>query len=114
MVRWSEMSRALALCCLTLTACASPAVPTTDGGGGAATCTGATTPCNGACVDTQRSVENCGTCGRACAPGEVCQAGSCALFCAGGTTRCGDACADTDVDPMNCGRCGVACAAGQV
>jgi hypothetical protein len=98
------MSRAPALFCLTLAACASPAVPATDLGGGA--------PCSG--IDLQRSVENCGACGHACAPGEVCQAGACTLFCAGGTTRCGDACVDTDVDPMSCGGCGVRCADGQV
>jgi hypothetical protein len=51
-------------------------------------------------------------CGKACAEGEACVAGSCALNCVGGTTACGDKCVDTQNDPANCGACDTACGSG--
>ncbi len=33
--------------------------------------------CNGACVDVQSDVKNCGTCGNECMPGIPCQSGMC-------------------------------------
>jgi len=74
-------------------------------------CTGTTTACSEACVDTRTDFDNCGTCGRQCLPGQVCSSGSCALTCSGGTSKCGAACVDEQVDPRNCGTCGKACAA---
>lgn len=56
---------------------------------------------------------NCGQCGRKCAPGVPCVnspvAGITCLECPIGQTRCGDLCLDTDVDPANCGACGNSC-----
>lgn len=56
---------------------------------------------------------NCGTCGHACEPGEICAQGTCELDCGGGTTKCGSACVDTNTDEANCGECDKACAGGQ-
>lgn len=70
--------------------------------------------CGSACIDPMTNTENCGVCGSACAPGEVCSAGDCALTCGGGTTKCETTCNDTKSDPANCGTCGNACTGGQV
>lgn len=43
----------------------------------APTCAAPQTLCSNACVDTRSSVAHCGTCGHACANGEVCGAGVC-------------------------------------
>ncbi|MBI4705029.1 MAG: hypothetical protein HY744_28315, partial [Deltaproteobacteria bacterium] len=69
-----------------------------------------TTKCGSKCADLQADPANCGSCGKACAPGEACSAGACALACGGGTTKCGSKCADLQADPANCGSCGKACA----
>ena len=37
----------------------------------------ATTCCDGRCVNIRFDARNCGGCGRACAPGERCQNGTC-------------------------------------
>ena len=66
------------------------------------------------CGDTQSDPDNCGACGTACMPNQVCQQGMCVLGCSGGTTACGSSCSDLQVDPANCGACGTACKAGQV
>ncbi|KAM7201242.1 hypothetical protein V8F20_004988 [Naviculisporaceae sp. PSN 640] len=39
-----------------------------------------TTICNGACVDTQTDVNNCGTCGNVCGSEQYCNAGVCAAI----------------------------------
>src|SRR5262245_15488323 len=57
-----------------------------DGGGGDQTCPGAT-ECNGACVDSDFDPQNCGACGVACAPTELCSQGTCGDACSGGTTQ---------------------------
>jgi Stigma-specific protein, Stig1 len=85
----------------------------TGGAGGANQCPGATL-CNGFCVDTKFDPNNCGACGTACQPGEVCSNGQCGVNCSGGTTLCGTSCTNTDTDPANCGACGTACASGEV
>ncbi|MBI5532301.1 MAG: choice-of-anchor L domain-containing protein [Deltaproteobacteria bacterium] len=85
------------------------------GGGDGGLCSqvpGATL-CGGACVLQQSDPNNCGMCGKKCATGEVCSAGTCALNCGGGTTKCGSLCVDTKVDGANCGACGTACPSGQ-
>ncbi len=79
--------------------------------------------CGGSCVDTARTVEHCGACGRACnLPGASasCTAGACAI------ARCESGFADCDMTASNgcetnlstasanCGACGRACAAGEV
>src|SRR5437868_5134440 len=58
----------------------------TGGTGGGGVC-GALTNCGGMCVDTQTDAANCGMCGKACAMGEMCAAGSCAP-CAPPNTTC--------------------------
>ncbi|MBI4704837.1 MAG: hypothetical protein HY744_27350, partial [Deltaproteobacteria bacterium] len=70
---------------------------------------GGTTKCGSKCVDTAFDLANCGGCGKACGPGEICSAGQCALECTGGTVKCGNKCVDTAFDPANCGSCGKAC-----
>ncbi len=41
-------------------------------------CSSGQTECGGTCVDTRSSASHCGACGRACAAGETCEAGTCA------------------------------------
>jgi hypothetical protein len=80
--------------------------------------------CSGSCTSYYDS-QNCGTCGRACAPGDSCIGGSCATLRAcnatgdyclvdGGTpgTCCGSVCVDISSDPRNCGFCDLSCPAG--
>jgi hypothetical protein len=49
----------------------------TDGNNGDVTSCGGLQACGGKCVDTSNDVYNCGTCGNACAGGEVCCTGLC-------------------------------------
>ena len=87
------------------------------GGGGAAQSRPmpkvGTTAC---CVPVQSDPENCGACGVACRPDQVCLSGTCA--CPTGTTICGTGasatCANFQNDPHNCGGCGQACPTGQI
>jgi hypothetical protein len=67
--------------------------------------------CNGACVDTQTSSDNCGACNQPCATGAVCNAGVCG--CASGQQLCSGVCTDLQQSAASCGACGKACAAGQ-
>lgn len=66
------------------------------------------TQCGRACVNTRLSVLDCGSCGHACGPDEVCANGVCGP-CPAGQTRCGLACVDLGTDVGNCGGCGIAC-----
>ncbi len=75
-----------------------------------ARCPGALAACDGFCVDILSNASNCGRCGRACAEGQGCVAGSCVLSCAPGLVVCGMDCAQRLTDPMNCGTCGRVCA----
>jgi hypothetical protein len=86
----------------------------TGSGGGGNGCGPGTTLCGNTCTVLSFDPNNCGSCGNACAAGEVCSMGKCALQCLGGTTQCGNSCVQTSVDPANCGSCGNACGAGQV
>jgi hypothetical protein len=63
--------------------------------------------CDGACRELGHDPYNCGACGKACGPKQVCVEGECACI-----DRCGSTCVDFLTDPMNCGRCGNACAVG--
>jgi hypothetical protein len=81
--------------------------------------------CGSSCVDLLFDRNNCGVCGHACAPGQLCELGACqaaATTCtfatqgakcmlpAGGAgTCCGDACVDETADSSNCGHCGTSC-----
>jgi hypothetical protein len=69
--------------------------------------------CDGTCVATASDVQNCGTCGHACAAGETCSAGLC-ICPADGRADCDGSCVDVKSDPANCGACGIACSDGQV
>src|SRR5882724_233961 len=90
------------------------------------------TNCNGICVDTSLSRNNCGTCDNHCLPNEDCShsvctgldqdsnCGACDQVCAGGLSCCYPnkdpgmrPCVDLQTDLYNCGSCGVACTAGQ-
>lgn len=79
---------------------------------GSCTCPGAQMTCNGACVDTQTSVEHCGGCSKPCATGAACNAGTCG--CAAGQQLCKDVCVDLKQSDTNCGACGKTCSTGQV
>ncbi len=68
--------------------------------------------CQGACVDLTTSAASCGSCGNACAAGEVCSLGQCSPSCGGGTSNCGGSCVDIRSNPSHCGACGKVCAAG--
>jgi len=48
--------------------------------GGVCTCGGGLTECPAACVDLSSDIENCGSCGQACAVDEVCVARACLPF----------------------------------
>jgi len=79
--------------------------------GGSCVCPGAQMACNGACVDTQTSLEHCGGCSKPCATGAVCTAGVCG--CATGQQLCNNVCVDLQQSASNCGACGKTCATGQ-
>jgi hypothetical protein len=74
------------------------------------------------CVDTMTDVNNCGTVGNVCHPGENCSGGMCLCgtsprCMAGGIMGCGQTCcggACVYVDDYNCGACGTACTGGMV
>ncbi len=88
--------------------------------GGIGTC------CGAGCVDVYSDRQNCGTCGHACAAGEICVTGSCLpTTCTGGSacalldggpgTCCGSACVDPNVGfdtQQDCFICGAACPTG--
>ncbi len=53
---------------------------TTGGGSGASGCAGTLRECGTACVDTLADPANCGSCGRACGQGQVCNSGACQVL----------------------------------
>jgi len=59
--------------------------------------------CNGACVNTNTDIKNCGACGIACLQGQTCSGATCA--CPSTQVVCGNACSNTTQDPANCGAC---------
>ncbi len=85
---------------------------TLPGDGG--TCGPGQVACGTGCATLALDPLNCGACGNACAPGEVCSSGTCADTCAPPLMRCGDTCVDPAHDPSNCGKCGVTCVPGEV
>jgi hypothetical protein len=64
--------------------------------------------CGGTCVSLRSDHANCGACGHACGPLEVCSAGACG--CRVGIATCDGACTDLARDPDHCGACDTACA----
>lgn len=99
---------------LVIAGCGSKAQLRGSDAGGTSPCASGVI-CDSACTDLASDVSNCGACGRACAPSEVCAKGRCASACeVAGLSQCGSACRDLTADSMNCGACGAACATGQV
>jgi hypothetical protein len=100
-------------------------------GGCVLACDDGYTPCGDTCADVTGDAANCGTCGHACASGELCQQGTCqANTCGADAHPCGAECV-YDRDPAHCGSsctpcpaptngtatcdgtaCGVACSSG--
>jgi hypothetical protein len=66
--------------------------------------------CEGNCVDTQESDDNCGACGQACSGGMVCNKAKCE--CPSGQMDCEGKCADLQTSVTDCGECGHACMMG--
>ncbi len=99
-----------ALGCAILVASCTPA-PTTVAPVG---CGAGLSTCGSTCINTTNNVANCGTCGKACASGQLCEAGACVSTCSGATRMCGSSCANISTDPTNCGACGTTCRADQV
>jgi hypothetical protein len=62
------------------------------------------------CTSFASDVNNCGSCGHACIPGQLCSSGSC--VCPTGTALCGSACVNEQTDNNNCGACGNVCVTG--
>ncbi len=88
---------------------------------GVCACPGGTDACNDGCFALKRDPANCGRCGNACLPGEVCQKGECrcprgaACGCPAGEVPCNGSCTSADAfrsDAGNCGACGNACGTG--
>ena len=66
--------------------------------------------CGSVCRDLNHDNANCGSCGNACNPDQVCTGGTCTTC----NTVCGGKCADLAHDYGNCGQCGNACLNGDV
>jgi hypothetical protein len=71
------------------------------------------------CRDLLSDPSNCGACGFACRPGEICRSGMCqgATFgCPPGFVECPPfgQCRNLLVDRINCGACGLACGQDQI
>lgn len=56
--------------------------------GSPSSCEAPLTKCGASCVDTSKASDNCGSCGNACASGQVCRDGKCELTCVDGFTAC--------------------------
>jgi uncharacterized protein YkwD len=69
--------------------------------------------CDGACVDLQSNVNNCGECGNSCgAAGFWCNDGICECT-SSKTEPCGNRCVDTSSNLDHCGACGKSCDSGE-
>lgn len=91
-----------------IAACATSSTSTTPD------CATGEVRCGLVCVSTQNDLANCGSCGKACATGEVCSLGACGANCAAPTTKCNGKCVDTQTDKTNCGTCNNKCATGDL
>lgn len=70
--------------------------------------------CDGNCVDTDTSGNNCGACGNVCPGTSACVNGVCVDACAPPATQCpGGTCTNLQTDPSNCGACGNICTKGK-
>jgi hypothetical protein len=99
--------------------CAAPDGCSTTGSCpcGPAPCAAPKICCGGSnCVDLTSSDQNCGACGKQCAPPLSCSNGACACkgkVCGATDQCCANGCANLANDPSNCGTCGKVCAAGE-
>lgn len=69
------------------------------------------------CEISLADVQNCGSCGNACAPGQGCyfvNGNTFACLCAQGETRCDWGCVDLATDALNCGSCNNVCNTDEV
>lgn len=64
------------------------------------------TECQGSCTNLLTDPGNCGQCGIACYPGQVCNAGTCVLSCPIGLVACAGTCIDPATDERYCGATG--------
>src|SRR5579872_4468311 len=79
------------------------------GDGGCIVCAVGEVMCSNGCTDLSSDVTNCGSCGTACAAGDVCDLGMCAISCAPDLAPCRGSCVDLASDVANCGACGGNC-----
>jgi hypothetical protein len=100
----------------------SPCNPVADG----TSCGGGPICCGGMCIDPFSDHANCGACGNACGPAQICVNKTCqthavlpiattagVFSCADGQTACNGTCVDTSSDANNCGNCGNVCPGGR-
>ena len=71
------------------------------------------------CVNTLSDPKNCGTCGKTCESGQICNNGQCTcpsegqMFCGKADNGHWLGCIDVQSDPMNCGSCNYQCPVDQ-
>ncbi|MFT3839777.1 MAG: MXAN_6577-like cysteine-rich protein [Myxococcaceae bacterium] len=75
-------------------------------------CPDAGTLCGKTCTLLKFDPANCGSCGNACAAGELCLDGACSA-CAPGLDLCASGCTDLTIDSSNCGSCTHQCNPGE-
>jgi hypothetical protein len=59
--------------------------------------------CNGQCIEIAADRNNCGMCGRRCAPDQACSEGMCVFACSAGLVACNNRCVDPRTNPDFCG-----------
>lgn len=59
--------------------------------------------CNGVCINIATDRNNCGMCGRRCAPDQACSEGGCVFACSAGLVACDNRCIDPRTNPDFCG-----------
>jgi hypothetical protein len=109
---WSLVSFALAACGKSEPEVAVVSISGAPSADASCRCADELTACGPYCIDTASDEQNCGVCGNACLPSQVCGAGTCA--CPGEQLLCGESCVDSASDAQNCGGCGNACRASEV
>jgi hypothetical protein len=80
--------------------------------GGQCKCKAGLADCAVRCRNLRTAAGDCGGCGTACRPDQICVEGAC--VCPGNQVECADRCRDTPVDPGHCGGCDQACRPDQV